>query len=330
MVTARGGSPSCQTIILPDEIGSFVELPPFPNGVLAPGRLIVGDLPEVTEPEGNREPLTIQPGALINGRLATEGEVNRYRVAVKTGDRLRIKVIAWELGSWLDSVVVVRDAKGKIVAENDDAPVQGGKLVGPRTTDSLLDVVATSDDLTLELSDRYGKGGPEYGYRLEVAPPRPRLAATVALSRLRTIDPTDQKDQIPVTTDSFTLERGLTAVLTVNLETEGGTGPITVSAEGLPPGLTAEPVVVEPRINPAGRVGPPSVVTTSQLLIRAVADAPTGSGSFRVVATAEPEDGHPLRATASALVILDNVKFATPYTPVTRSINRFFVKVKGS
>jgi hypothetical protein len=146
------------------------------------------------------------------------------------------------------------------------------------------------------------------------------MTARVNLSRLQTLD---EDGESIVTTDAFTLKPGQTVAISIDLETDGPTGPITLMAEGLPPGITAEPVVVDP---PGGDR---PTVTSARLRIRAGSSGQPTSGSFRVVATAEPEDLPQLRSVATAEVVLDQIKLSTPHAPVTRSISRFHVKLVG-
>jgi hypothetical protein len=336
IVTASGGildSPIRQSVALPDEPGTTIDVPPFPGGVLIEGSLAVGNGPEVMEPSGSRDALVISAGVTVNGRVEKPAEVDRYRLAVKSGDQIRVRVTAAALGSWLDSVVTVRDAHGHVLAQNDDAPSWIRKSSGSSSTDSQVDLIARADeDLVVEVADRDLEGGPEFGYRLEVGPPRPELWAMMAYNPFNSSNPGNEKDRpaaaAPVSREAFTLRRGQTAALSINVKAEGLTGPITIAAEGLPPGVTAQPVVVErPPPAAANRAG--RLELTAQLLIHAGKDAKVGSRKFRVVVHGESIEGEVVRSIASAVVRFDAVKLATPSVPVTRRVTEFFVKVVG-
>ena len=128
-VELSGGNlvePRRKTIRLPDSPGTFVDPGAFdgPEGpVSSPARLIVGDGPEMTLPSrsSHPSPIEVASGVTINGRVGEPGEVDAYLLKVKAGDKIRARVEADSLGSWLDSVLAIRDEKGAILAENDDS-----------------------------------------------------------------------------------------------------------------------------------------------------------------------------------------------------------------
>jgi hypothetical protein len=96
--------PRAKTVALPDEPGAVVEPGPFdgPGGpVSVPQRLAVGEGPEVFEAQNSTE-TRLAIGMTANGRISHPGEVDRYLIPVKAGDRLRFEVQAAALGSWLD------------------------------------------------------------------------------------------------------------------------------------------------------------------------------------------------------------------------------------
>jgi hypothetical protein len=294
----------------------------------------VGSGPELTEPSERADPLAIGAGVTVNGRLEKPGEVDRYRLGVKSGDRVRVRVMAAVLGSWLDSVVSVRDPEGHLLAENDDVAGLPRRNAGPGSTDSQVDLVARADqDLIIEVADRDLGGGPEFGYRLEVGPPRPELRALVAFNHLKSFRSEDKDGRTPavvlVSREAFTLRHGQYAVMPINVVADSLSGPITIAAEGLPPGLIAPPVVVEPAaMGSANLAG--HVEFTTEFLIGWTRDARlVRSGKFRVVAQGESMEGDAVRSVASAVVTFDAIKLAAPSVPVTRRVTEFFVKVIG-
>ncbi len=147
-VTAMGGnlrSPISKRIDLPDTPGAVIDPGPFesPEGpVAAPMKVVVGEANELREyqpgelpgalqprptaadaPFGPGPPYSILVGEACNGAIGRRGEVDRYRMTVKKGEKFRIRVVAEPMGSWLDSVLTVRDAEGGVLAENDDSSV---------------------------------------------------------------------------------------------------------------------------------------------------------------------------------------------------------------
>ena len=59
------------------------------------------------------------PAALV-GALATPGDVDAYEFGARAGEEIVFQVVARPIGSRLDSVIRVRDADGKLIAENND------------------------------------------------------------------------------------------------------------------------------------------------------------------------------------------------------------------
>jgi hypothetical protein len=270
-VVASGGSlpsPRSRVVALPDRPGEVIDLGPFegPGGpVLAPARLIVGEGPEREEDSAERrEGMTVIPiGTTMNGRLGRPGEVDRFRIPVKAGESIRIRVRAAELGSWLDSVLTLRDARGTILGENDDH----GLL-----PDSVIDHEARTDgDLIVELADRYGAGGPEYAYRLSAGPIEPDVAVSLQLNG---------RDQA---LGALNLHPGESASIRVRILAEGRPGLFRVRALGLPPGVTALPITVRSEAFPGQS---PALGSTPgvPLVLRVAPDAQPASSTLRVVA----------------------------------------------
>lgn len=151
-----------------------VKLPARPSPVLArhfpadahgtaptPVLLRVADLPCVVETPGK---VTVMPApGAAHGVLARPGEVDVFEFAAKKGRQLEIAVLARRLRSPLDPVVWVRAATGGgVLASNDDAG----------HPDSRLRFRAPADGrYRLYVRDHLRRGGGEFFYRVEIAPP---------------------------------------------------------------------------------------------------------------------------------------------------------------
>ncbi len=358
-ITASGGNlrkPIAKTFTLPDTIGAIVDPGPFegPDGpVAAPMKVCVGDEREVAEspPDAKGNSTTpIAVGETANGRIGRRGEVDRYTMAVKKGEKFRIRVVAEPLGSWLDSVVTVRDKDGNSLGENDDSllnPDLQGQVrrgvnflgVGAESSDSLLDFEAPADGLvTIEVTDRYGDGGPEYGYRLSVGASRPDFAVYVLIGNPnangQVFNAANNRGMAlaPGLFGVYNLTPGTKVPVNFLVVPQGRPGPVTVRAEGLPEGVTAQPVKAEV-LGPGPKGGSPNLVDATakaeNLVLDVAGYATPGVGEFRVVATAEPEPGKPITRTASATIGLEAVPSAVPARPITRRIERFPLRVVG-
>ncbi len=354
-VEASGGNlerPRRKEVALPDDPGVTVEPGPFdgPDGaVLAPGRLVAGDGPEVAEPAGRGDgsPVAVASGVTVNGRIGEPGEVDAYRVEVKAGDRVRARVEAAALGSSLDSVVTFRDAGGALLAENDDSTEvlrpDNARSVGPLgipvgSADSSLTFEARADGrLTIEVADRFGEGGPEYGYRLAIGPARPDFAVTLLFGAVAA-NPGGLVSNgagrpgrmTPGVFGVFNLGPGSAARINFLVIPAGRPGPVEVRVEGLPDGVTAEPVSVRlpgPWLPGDPARGPATVAPVADSLTLKVApSARPGLHEFRVVATARP-DGVALRREATATIGIG--ASADAARPITRVLRRFPLRILG-
>ncbi|SIO02054.1 hypothetical protein SAMN05444166_2068 [Singulisphaera sp. GP187] len=349
-VTASGGTldvPLHQRILLPDHPGSLVELTPFdgPSGrLLVPHRLVVGEGPNLVEPRlapQDRSGTRLPRGSTANGWIAMPGEVDHYRVAVRRGERLRVAIQAASLGSWLDSVVTIRDDQGRRIAENDD-PMEGGpSLVPPWApgrgafpTDSLLVQEAEADgEWIIEVADRYDHGGAEFAYRLTVEPARPdfRVAFPPDLGAPRFGSGADSQgpERLSGPAGVLNLAPGSRCRVNLRIAIDGRIGPIVLRATGLPAGVTAEPVTIRAGGSrpTTGTTRPPSLVAT--LILQVADDAGPALGELKVIATSTLADGSALTRGATVWVPLGLGDDTPALRPVFRELSAVPVKVLG-
>jgi hypothetical protein len=145
----------------------FINLPDNPA---LPLPFAVGDAPEVVEPVAAALPAPVT----INGRLSQPGEVDRYQIQVTPGEPLTFRIQARELGtSKLMAVISVFDAKGAKLAQAGDEPLAEDvyNLNQSRTAgdpEIVLHAPADAHTLTVSVEDLARRGGPAYGYRLNV------------------------------------------------------------------------------------------------------------------------------------------------------------------
>jgi hypothetical protein len=344
-LTATGGNlaePRSRSMTLPDEPGAIVEPGPFdgPGGpVTVRQRLAVADGPEVFETRDG-SPTRLAVGTTANGRIARPGEVDRYVLAVKKGDRLRFEVQAAALGSWLDSVLVVRDAQGKSMSESDDqgnpnaAPAGGLFGITARTADSLIDFEAESDgELTLEITDRFGDGGPEYAYRLATLASYPAFTIKLILSNPnagRTFLAMGAKSPAfatgPGALGALNLKPGTVLPINFLVTPEDRIGRVVVQAEGLPPGVSAEPVTVVFARPPGARFPLPQ---GGAINLRVAPDAAPALGRLRVIASTRLPEGGTLTRKATATVTIGELGTAPNRPVAVREVTEIPVKVIG-
>ncbi|MBV8820082.1 MAG: hypothetical protein JO022_17085, partial [Acidobacteriaceae bacterium] len=142
----------------------------IPDSAVLPVPFAVGDDPEVMEPVAD----AVAAPVTINGRIAKAGEIDRYRVQVHSGDALMFRVQAADLGtSKLMAVVTVLDEHGKQLGRSGDEPLAEDvyNVNQSRTaSDPILRVQAPegASTVTVTVEDLALRGGPNYGYRLNV------------------------------------------------------------------------------------------------------------------------------------------------------------------
>ncbi len=180
--------------------------------------LRLADVPQASEPVESKQPLAAPVG--VSGVLSAPGEVDRFRVRVSGGRKYRVEVLARRAGSPLDSLLVVRTGKGKVLGQNNDQR---------RTLDSRLDVTVPKDVTELEIvvRDQLGRGGEQYAYHVSVLPlPVARVQARLDRAVLN----------VPA--------QGI-QVFRLTLQREGYGGPVHVKPEGsLPDGVSLLNAVV--------------------------------------------------------------------------------------
>lgn len=181
----------------------------------------VSDLENFIEAEPNNElaaatPVTI-PGA-FNGVIGEPGDVDRFVFDGVKGQVFDVQLYGRRLRSPLDSVVTFMYADGRGIAADDDA-------VKP---DSYMRITVPEDGkFALLVQDQLARGGPDFLYRLEVAPIEVGVSVVPYMPGQRDV----QSLQLPI-------GNRMAYMLSVRRKDMGGDMKLT--AENLPPGVTVE------------------------------------------------------------------------------------------
>jgi hypothetical protein len=144
---------------VPHGVHAFRVLTPL--GVSNLLRFAVSSLPERVEQEPNdpAAPQTVTLPAALVGALATPGDVDAYEFGARAGEEIVFQVVARPIGSRLDSVIRVRDAHGKLVAENNDLDLNRDSTLTWR--------VAETGNYVLTLEDiEHGGAKNGFAYRI--------------------------------------------------------------------------------------------------------------------------------------------------------------------
>jgi hypothetical protein len=216
-----------------------------------------GDRDELAETEPNETPAQAQPlaiGATMNGVFGKPGDRDCYALTAKKGDVLRLDVDARELDSFADAVMVLQDGTGRNVVEEDDP--------GPTRDPRAIWTAPADGTYTLILRDfaGSGRGGPEFYYRLTVAPITPELRVLA-------------REAV------FLVKPGEKTEVSLSLRQAFQPAEVTLTVEGLPPGVTAAPVTVAASPKREG-------TAQAKLVLTAAKDAAPGWAAIRIVAKA--------------------------------------------
>ena len=207
-----------------EKFGVFAELDGLPAP--SPNWVRVSDFQNVLEapPNQDREHATatdLQPPLALNGVITQKGEEDWFRFQATKGVALDVSVYARRLGSPLDSVLEVFDAKGQSLAANDDA-------VG---ADSVLKFTpAETTNCFVRIRDTLGQGGRDFVYRVEVTP----AASSLALKIPEVARNDTQSRQF------IAVPRGNRFATLISARRVNFGGELLFGAEGLPPGVTLQ------------------------------------------------------------------------------------------
>ncbi len=248
----------------------------------------IGALPEMREkkePNNNpRNGQNITPPVVINGRIDKPGDTDCYVFTAKKGDRLVLDVMARRLDSPLDAKIRIGPQKlfTEAAAAAETKALAAGKPKPRRNqppfsddvkderyglvthhADPRIDFTAPADgEYNVFIEDTQDQGGPEYAYRLRVAPPQPDF-------------------ELRVLPDNLSVSAGSNVVVQLRaFRIDGFEGPITLKLEGLPDGFalgaatipagknsailtlavppTAEPGVYKPRFSAEADITDPA------------------------------------------------------------------------
>ena len=160
----------------------------------------------------------------FNGIIAEKGAAGFFRFKAKKNETFDFRVYARALRSPIDSVLSIYDGNGNQLASNDDAG-------GP---DSYLRFKIPADgEYCLSVTDQIKRGGPEFTYRVEVTPVQPELV----LSMQQTVKDSQERQTVVVPRGNF-----YGTVLRAKRTDFGG--PLVVSSDDLPPGVSMQPITL--------------------------------------------------------------------------------------
>jgi hypothetical protein len=228
--------PILQSFKLPgepsDKLGLFAEQ----NKEISPSPCFVRVSPfaNVMEVEPNNDPSTATKATgelplAFNGIIEKDKDADFFRFNAKKGQVLDVRVYARALRSPLDSVLVIHDGKGNGLASNDDSG-------GP---DSYLRFTVPADgEYVFQVYDHLQRGSADAVYRVEITPVNPALTLSIPL-----VANNSQERQTVV------VPKGNRFATLVRATRADFGGEVTVTAEGLPAGVTQAAENVQPNLD---------------------------------------------------------------------------------
>lgn len=218
-----------------------------------PVRFEVGQLPELTV--GSSQALRVKASVVVNGQLPETGDrlkrVHSIEFDADAGGRYEFQVNAWRQGEVFDPVITLFGPDGRILGQEDD-PAPNSFIHHPASHDPRLVFVAPqSGRYRIQVRDATYEGGG--GYRLTIRPIAPGFEAEVrspqltiytgrTANLLAVVRRTGGVHQVePFRKPDNEIEQFRL------IEKDGWDTPIKVWVEGLPEGVSAEPVTAEPK-----------------------------------------------------------------------------------
>ncbi|MEN8737024.1 MAG: peptidase [Akkermansiaceae bacterium] len=241
----------------------------FPAGeITSPSGIPIkfSDLRSVNEvePNSNRHQATLGSEAPVafQGILSEENDEDWFKFTALKNQNLRAQVFARSGRSPLDSVLQIRSAKDfKIIGTNDDQ--------SPGVPDSRIDFKVPEDgEYFIFIRDQLHRSGPDFIYRIEIAPRAPSLSMTLR--------PADRNDDQKYKVISIPRGNRLLADPTINRSNISCD--VHFTAPRLPTGVTLD-APHAPRSH-----------TTTPLLFEASPDAPLGADLY-IVTGKDPKSG---------------------------------------
>ncbi|MEO8495329.1 MAG: PPC domain-containing protein [Planctomycetota bacterium] len=178
----------------------------------------------------------------FNGILEKEGDVDCFKFAATKGQVFEVECYGRRIRSAIDPVMNLYNAAGGSIAGNDDS----------RGPDSYIRFSVPADgEYVVRITDHLGRGGPEFVYRVEFQPVKPKL--TLGIPRV---------EQYGQYRQTIYVARGNKFATLMNASRENFGGDLVFEGTDLPAGVTmqADPM--------------PANLNVVPVLFEAAADAP--------------------------------------------------------
>ncbi|MDZ4820708.1 MAG: pre-peptidase C-terminal domain-containing protein, partial [Planctomycetota bacterium] len=299
-----------------------------PQGDTNPVPIFFATTPVITEQEPNSDAAHVQKinvPSEVAGQFATHGDQDWFEFDAKKGERLYIETYNERLGVPGDMFFrlqkVTKDAVGKekvtdVVEIDDLKPARSGKRDSAIFDSSTADLTYRLDPpedarYRLQLRDLFSqsRGGPNYLYRLSVRRHTPDFRL-IAIAE----PPVVPQQASNLTPYAPMLVRGGTKFIRVDwIRQDNFDGFVTISAEGLPPGVSCYPIVLGSE-------------SSGRLFLHAAEDAPAWNGTIRIVGKSQL-NGSDVARIARSGVMINPIGDFSQTSPRTRMSQDFALTV---
>ena len=245
---------------------------------------------------------TISVPSEVAGRFDAANDEDVFRFLTKKGKTYCLEVIADRMASTVDPWIIVHrvtqaaDGTQTLtqVAENDDLPtffsVHGKESINADTNDAAVSFRSTEGgEYRVTIINQFGDGGPTHLYRLAVREPTPDFDLIATTERPL---PTGRTGYSVTPHLRKNAKWGLRIVAPRQDQFEGD---IVVTAEDLPPGVSARPLTLSGKTD------------HGILVLSAAADAKSWSGDIRIVGKTQVGDRQLVREARFASLVWGHI-----------------------
>lgn len=253
-------------------------------------------------PEATEDVQKVEVPSEITGRFDEPNDEDRFRFTAQNGKTYCIEAIADRMESPVDAYLIVEkitiDESGTEtlaqVADNDDMRsffrVDGKDSINPDTNDPAIVFTADQDaEYQVTIVNQFGSGRPADQYRLAIREPEHDFNLLATFER-----------PLPTGRTGYsvtpTLRRGATAGLRIMVPRQDGfEGDIVVTAEDLPPGVTATPLMLRGKTD------------RGILVLKAASNAKSWAGDIRIVGRAKVGERELVREARFASLVWGHI-----------------------
>ena len=280
--------------------------------------VVVVDTPVVREAEPNddrEQPQQVALPLVLAGKFDRDRDADWFTFETTEGGAHSFDVYCERIAGRADPYVVILDEKGNRVTELDDFGHRTAAFDGHLRDPSSQVSLNAKQKYRVLVQDRYRRGGPRYQYVLAIQRAQPDFYAAVMHS------------QNPGP-GALNLGRGGAAWFDVVVHQTGGfAGPLTITAENLPAGLHASPVVMQNATSGAFVVWADENAAETEAFFDLVAKAKVGDKEIvrevrphtRVWSSTDMNSSRPTRR--AALAVRDKAPFSLRFAQERIEIN---------